>query len=79
MINIASYTKSVWLILAEGGKYFALLVFCILAIRLWRRWARFPAARNAGGLLSAGVATVLAAVIGFLAIRQSLSSVDSYY
>ncbi len=79
MFNIANYTEDTKLVLLESSKYFVLLVFCVLAIRLWRRWAKIPAAHNAGGLLTAGVATALAVVIGCVSMRQSLGSLYSYY
>jgi tetratricopeptide (TPR) repeat protein len=79
MPDIGNYTETTTLVLGEAGKYFALLVFCVLAIRLWRRWAKIPASRNAGGLLMACTATVLAIVIGCVSMRQSLGSLYSYY
>jgi hypothetical protein len=79
MLDIANYTETTKLVLIESSKYFALLVFCILAIRLWRRWLKIPASRNAGGFSGAVVATVLAMVIGCLSLRQSLGSMYSYY
>ena len=79
MPDIGNYTAGTQLVLVETGKYFALLLFCVLAIRLWRRWAKIPAARNAGGLLTAGAATVMVGVIGCVAMRHSLGSLYSYY
>jgi tetratricopeptide (TPR) repeat protein len=79
MFNIVNYTANAWLILAEGSKYFVLLVLCILSIRLWRRWSRISSARNAGGLVMACVATLLAAAIGYVSMHQSLAAMDSYY
>jgi tetratricopeptide (TPR) repeat protein len=78
-MNIFSYTENARLVLAEAGKYFALLVFSVLAIRLWRRYATVPASRNAGGLLAAGVATALAVAIGYFSMCQSLGIMNCYY
>jgi tetratricopeptide (TPR) repeat protein len=79
MPDIGSYTEKMQLFLCEASKYFALLLFCILAIRLWRRWTKVSAAHNANGLLWAVAATVLAVVIGYCSVRQSLASLYSYY
>jgi hypothetical protein len=38
MPDIANYTVVTKVVLVEVGKYFGLLVLCVLAIRLWRRW-----------------------------------------
>ena len=79
MPDIGNYTETTGSVLAEAGKYFTLLVFCVLAIRLWRRWAKVPASRNAGGLLAAGMATVAAAAIGYFSMCQSLGSMYCHY
>jgi hypothetical protein len=77
--NIGAYTENTRLILGEAGKYFVLLLFCVLAIRLWRRWAKIPASRNAAGFLCASIASGLAIGIAWVSMRQSLGSMDSYY
>ena len=79
MLDIGRYTENTTLVLMEAGKYFVLLLFCILAIRLWRRWLKIPASRNAGSFLGAAAATVLAIVVGFFSMRQSLGSMYSCY
>lgn len=79
MLDIGNYTANMRLLLSEAGKYFLLLLFCVLAIRLWRRWMKVSAARNAGGLFWAVVVTILAATIGYVSMCQSLSSLYSYY
>lgn len=79
MPDIGNYTEKMQLALVEAGKYFALLLFCVLAIRLWRRWLKVPTVRNASGLLWAVAATVLAIVIGYCSMRQSLASLYSHY
>lgn len=78
-LDIANYTDNVTLVLTEAVKYFFLLVFCVLAIRLWRRWARRPAPKDAVGLLIAVAVTLLALAIGGFSMRQSLGSMYSYY
>lgn len=79
MLDIYKYTENTRLILVESGKYFTFLVFCILAIRLWRRWLKIPASRTAGSFSGAAAATVLAIVIAYFSMRQSLGSMYSYY
>ena len=46
MPDIGNYTETTRLVLGEAGKYFTLLLFSVLAIRLWRRWAEVPAQTN---------------------------------
>ena len=79
MFNICDYTDHVGTILAEGGKYFVLLVLCILAIRLWRRWCRVRAARNTSSLILACVVTVAAGFTGYFSMRHSLATMDTYF
>jgi hypothetical protein len=80
MLNIANYTTNVTLILTEAGKYFALLVFCVLAIRLWRRWGKSSVAKkNMAGFICALIATLLALAIGYFSMRQSLGLMYSHY
>ena len=79
MFNIANYTENTKLVLFESSKYFVLLVICILAIRLWRRWLKIPASRNAGSFSGTLAVTGLALVVGTLSMCQSLGSLYSYY
>ena len=79
MPDIGVYTESTKLVLAEAGKYFALLLFVVLAIRLWRRWAKTSAADKSKSLLLAAGITLIAAVIGYFSMRQSLGKLYSYY
>src|SRR5690242_12450212 len=79
MPDISAYTADMRFVLAEAGKYFALLVFSVLAIRLWRRWMKVLAARNLNGLLCAVASTILAVVVGYVSICQSLNSLYSHY
>ncbi len=65
--------------LGEAGKYFALLVFAVLAIRLWRRWTKTSAADKLKSLLLAFTATVIAVAIGYFSMCQSLGKLYSYY
>ena len=79
MPNIGTYTETTELVLAEAGKYFALLLFSVLAIRLWQRWARSPGAKQPANLFLAGAFTLVAAAIGYFSMRQSLGKLYSHY
>lgn len=79
MPDIGNYTEITTLVLREAGKYFALLLFSVLAIRLWRRWARSPVANKFKNLLLAGAVTFVAAAVGYFSMCQSLGKLYSYY
>ena len=79
MFNLFNYSANVLVILSEGGKYFALLLLTILAIRLWRRWRRVASPRKAGVLVLASLVTVLAALTGYVSMRHSLARMDAYF
>ena len=79
MPDIGTYTETSRLVLAEAGKYFTLLLFSVLAIRFWRRWAGSPGANKPGNLFLAGVFTLMAAAIGYFSMRQSLGKLYSHY
>jgi tetratricopeptide (TPR) repeat protein len=79
MPNIGNYTEKTALILGEAGKYFALLVFSVLAVRLWRRWANIPAADKLKNLPLAGAVTLAAMAIGYFSMCQSLGKLYLHY
>lgn len=79
MPDIGNYTAHTTLVLGEAGKYFALLVFAVLAIRLWRRWAKTSAGDKSKSLLLACTATAIATAIGYFSMCQSLGKLYSYY
>jgi tetratricopeptide (TPR) repeat protein len=79
MPDLGNYTETTTLVLGEAGKYFALLVFAVLAIRLWRRWTRTSAADKLKSLLLAFTATAIAIAIGYFSMCQSLGKLYSYY
>jgi tetratricopeptide (TPR) repeat protein len=79
MPDIGNYTETTTLVLGEAGKYFALLLFSVLAIRLWRRWARSPAANKFKELLLAGAVSLVAGAVGYFSMCQSLGKLYSYY
>jgi hypothetical protein len=79
MFNLINYSADVLLILTEGAECFAILVLSILAIRLWRRWSRGSSAGKASNLVLACLITVLAALTGYVSMRNSLARMDSYF
>jgi hypothetical protein len=79
MPDIGNYTEYTTLVLGEAGKYFALLIFAVLSIRLWRRWTRTSASDKLKSLLLAFTATVIATTIGYFSMCQSLGKLYSYY
>ncbi|HEY1718658.1 MAG TPA: hypothetical protein VGH42_10270 [Verrucomicrobiae bacterium] len=79
MPDIANYTETTELVLGETGKYFALVLFAVLAIRLWCRQTKGFAADKLKNLFLACLATGIACAIGYFSMRQSLASLYSHY
>ena len=79
MPNVGNYTETTGLVLAEAGKYFTLLLFTVLAIRLWRRWAGSPAANKSENMFWACALTLIAAAIGYFSMCQSLGKLYSHF
>jgi tetratricopeptide (TPR) repeat protein len=79
MPHISQYAFLIEVLLGELGKYFALLLFSILAIRFWKNARRVSAPRKPKAYVYAGVATVIACGIGYASFRHSMSRLYSYY
>jgi hypothetical protein len=79
MPNISEYAALIKVVLIEAGKYFALLLFSVLAIRLWRLWFKVSPAHKPKNLLLACVATLVACGVGYASICHSMSLLYSYY
>jgi hypothetical protein len=79
MPDIGNYTEATTLVLGEAAKCFALLLFSVLAIRLWRRWAKTSSADKFKSLLLAFTATLAAVSIGYFSMLQSLGKLYSHY
>jgi hypothetical protein len=79
VLDIGNYTEGSKLVLTEVGKYFAVVLFSVLAIRLWRRWIKTGGLKDIGGLVCALIVTLLALGIGYFSMRQSLGSMYSHY
>lgn len=47
-LNISGFTDDAELFLGEAAKYLILLLFAVLAIRLWRRSMKLPAENRPG-------------------------------
>lgn len=79
MPDIGNYTNITALILGEAGKYFALLVFSVLAIRLWHRWAKISTADKLKNLPLTSAVTFAAVAIGYFSMCQSLGKLYYHY
>jgi tetratricopeptide (TPR) repeat protein len=78
-LNMASYIEDLTWILTEAAKYFFLLVFSVLAVRLWRRWVKRGAQKDFSGGLVAAAVTLLALTIGYFSMCHSLGTMYSSY
>lgn len=76
---MGEYTDLIKVLLGETVKYVFLLLFCVLAARLWLRLPRLSARRFWSNVLLAGLVSGIACGIGYFSIRNSLSLLDSYY
>ncbi|HEX4263904.1 MAG TPA: hypothetical protein VH597_06155 [Verrucomicrobiae bacterium] len=79
MPDISDYAQLIKSVLIEGGKYFVLLLFLILAIRFWKNARRVSPAKKPKAYVFAVVATVLAGGIGYASFRHSMARLNSYY
>jgi hypothetical protein len=66
-------------LLGEGVKYFLLLLFSVLAIRLWRRFPKLSTGRFWHNFLLACLVSGIAGGIGYFSIRHSLSQLYFFY
>jgi hypothetical protein len=79
MPSIHEYVDWVKLLLEETAKYFALLLFAVLAIRFGRRAMKVKREEKPGNFLGAFVAGILACGIGYFSVCHSLSLMYSYF
>src|SRR5262249_38221751 len=79
VFNIVDYARLIQVLVGEAAKYLSLLLFTVLAIRLWRHVPHTSGVVRRNTLLFAGVVTLLAAAIGIVSIRHSLGRMDFYY
>lgn len=79
MPDIGNYTETTELVLGETGKYFTVLLFSVLSVRLWRRWAGNFTANKLTDLFSASLATLMACGIAYFSVCQSLGRLYSHY
>ena len=77
--SVGGYIDLIRLILGESVRYFAVLLFAVLAIRLWRGGRRLAGSHRWQSLLVAGVFGLLAAGIGWFSIRGSMAMLYSHY
>jgi hypothetical protein len=78
-LNIWDYTQGLTVLLSEAGKYFLLLLLVVLAVRLWRQLPQLSGPNRQKMLLFASVASLLAVVVGYYSICNSLGRLYFYY
>jgi tetratricopeptide (TPR) repeat protein len=78
-INIGGFTDLTELLLSEAVKYLLLLLFAVLAIRLWRRLPKLSAQNRRSNSLLACLSTAIACAIGYFSVCHSLSRLYLYY
>ena len=78
-VNMGGFTDGAEIFLSEAAKYLLLLLFVVLAIRLWRRLPRLSAGNKRADLVLACLTTVLAGAIGYFSICHSLGRLYLYY
>jgi hypothetical protein len=78
-LNIWDYTQGLTVLLSEAGKYFLLLLLVVLSLRLWRRLPHLSGPNRQKMLLFASVASILAGVVGYFSISNSLGRLYFYY
>src|SRR5215469_7903286 len=71
-LNIWDYTQGLTIFLGEAGKYFLLLLLVVLAVRLWRQLPHLSGPNRQKMLLFASIASILAVVVGYYSICNSL-------
>ncbi|MGH7980091.1 MAG: hypothetical protein ACREE6_12015, partial [Limisphaerales bacterium] len=65
--------------LSEAGKYLLLLLLVVLAVRLWRQFPHLSVSNRRTMLLFASVTSLLAGVVGYFSICNSLGRLYYYY
>jgi tetratricopeptide (TPR) repeat protein len=78
-VNIGGFTDLAELFLSEAAKYLLLLLFTVLAVRLWRRFPKLSAGNKRTDFLLACLATVIACSIGYFSVCHSLGRLYLYY
>jgi tetratricopeptide (TPR) repeat protein len=77
--SVGGYIDLIRLILGESVRYFAVLLFAVLAIRLWRGGRQLTGNSRWHSLFVAALFALLAAGIGYFSIRSSMAKLYSYY
>jgi tetratricopeptide (TPR) repeat protein len=78
-LDMANYIENLTGVLTEAAKYFFVLVFSVLAMRLWRSWVKRGRQKDFTGGLVAAAVTLLALTIGYFSMCHSLGSLYSSY
>jgi hypothetical protein len=79
VLDIGNYARLIEILLGEAAKYLLLLLFAVLAIRLWRNVPHTSGVRRRKSVLFAGVITLLALVIACASLRHSLGRLNLHY
>jgi len=77
--NMGDFTEFAKLFLGEAAKYVLLLLFAILAIRLWRRSVKLSGENRRINSLFAAAASVIACIVGYFSFCHSMGRLYSHY
>jgi hypothetical protein len=78
-ISMGDFTEWAKLILSETAKYVFILLFVILAFRLWRRTPKLSGKNRGVNSLLAVVASIIACVVGYFSFCHSMGRLYSHY
>jgi len=79
VMDMGDFLQWSGLILTEVLKYLSVLLFSVLAIRLWRRMLKLSARGRWSNFSFAILSTILACGIGYFSICQSMSRLYAHY
>jgi hypothetical protein len=79
MPNIQEYVELVKLLIGESAKYFTLLLFAVLSIRLWRRQSKLSREKRPGNFSLACLSSALAVGTGYFFFCHSMSLMYSHF
>ena len=78
-IGIGDYADLIKLLLEESAKVLILLLFAVLAVRLWRGWPKLEGGNRRTTLGLAALMSLATCAIGYASISHSLSLLYSNY
>lgn len=77
--DMGDFTEFTEIFLGEAAKYVVLLLFAVLAIRLWRRGAKLNGKNRQVHFVLAFAATAIACTVGYFSFCHSMSRLYSHY